>query len=121
MIIINNESRVRKIAGVFLFPSLNKINAEDSKKLEAHSDFKYAVDKGNFTIRNESVKKSEKTDDIVEYIHGLSVKESKQEIKEIYDIRKLKEIKESDNRSGVIKAVEKQLETMEVNLDNEEN
>lgn len=110
MIVINNESRVRVIKGIFLFPSLNKISSEKEKILKNDPDFKYAVDKGNFTIKDETVK----SDSITEYISSLSVKEGKQEIQEIYDIRKLKEIKENDSRAGIVKAVEKQLDNMEV-------
>lgn len=129
MIVRSKETRVRSIAGLFIFPTLNTFTDAEAEKLNAHPDFKQALELGTMEILEvESVDEeildkedNEGTDKLVAVVCSASADDARTLIKDILDKKQLEAIIDRDRRKSVITAAKKQLEVVTDHEDNDED
>ncbi|MCK4522317.1 MAG: hypothetical protein KAU20_07130 [Nanoarchaeota archaeon] len=108
----SDRTNVRKIAGIFIMPSVNLLTEEDAKKVMASPDFK--EDKKIYVSKSGTAQEKPASSTDVD-IDGASMtaKELIKALKGVFSVKKLNALREDEERVSVINAIDKRIAEIE--------
>lgn len=117
MIVKRNKASVTKIEGIFFYPGNNIVKKEDEDKLNKNEYFQQLLETKingqpvhEIVIEGETKTVLDKEGNEVESdFAGLNAKEAIKVIKSTYSIPALEKLAETEERTSVIKAIDKQI------------
>lgn len=110
-VIYSKRTNVRKIAGVFIVPGVNVLEDDQAAKVLASPDF---AEDSNITLKSEGEAQGTATGAQGETETApetkLNAKDMIAAVKEMQSVKKLETLLEDEDRSSVIKAINKRIE-----------
>ena len=117
MIVKRNKPSITKIEGIFFYPGNNIIKKEDEDKLNKNEYFQHLLKTKivgqpvhEIVVEGETKTVTDQEGNEVESeFAGLNAKEAIKVIKSTYSIPALEKLAETEERSSVIKAIDRQI------------
>lgn len=116
MIVKRNKANITKIEGKFFYPGNNVINKEDEEKFTDNEYFQQLLETKingipihEIVAEGEAKVVSSEKGEVYSDLAGMNAKNAIGVVKETYSIPALEKMAEEEDRSSVIKAIDKQI------------